>query len=336
MSNQIKRYIWLPLLLGGLFGPLKGQDLLKLDDAINMALEQNYGILVAKNDAQVAANNAHRGAAGLLPTVAASAGANYNNNNTKVEFATPAIEPVDARGVESNSLNAGINVNYTVFDGLGNVNTFRVLQRSASLSETQTQAVIEATVSQIGNLYYSIARLAESYRTLRESIEISRARLERAKNQLAFGGANKLAVLNAEVDLNTDSSSLAVAFFNLENAKRNLNALMGREVDEAFEVSSEVSFSRAISLEDIRQTAQRNNVNVRLAGQSQQIAALNLKVAKASYMPVVGVNAGYNYTEANNGPGSILLSQQNIGLTLGASINIPIFSANQRKVSVQV
>ena len=35
------------------------------------------------------------------------------------------------------------------------------------------------------------------------------------------------------------------------------------------------------------------------------------------------------------GPGSVLLSQTNLGLTLGANINIPIYSGGQRKVAVQ-
>ena len=331
----MKSYITLSLLLLGLLGFSTGQDLLRLEDAISIALENNHGIMVARNDAQISANNAHRGAAGLLPTVAANAGGNYNVNNTKVEFNTNQIPPVDVQGAQSSSLNAGINVNYTVFDGMGNVNTFRVLQKSAALSETQTQAIIEATISQVAAAYYSIARLQESYRTLGESATISQERLTRSQNRQAFGGANKLAVLNAEVDLNTDSANLAVAFYNLENVKRSLNALLGRDINSSFNVNTEVAFSQSMKLPDLMAQAQANNVQLRLAAYGQQIAELNLKIAKSNYMPVLGVSAGYNYNKADNGPGSILKTQENLGLALGATLSIPIFAGNQRKVAVQ-
>ena len=331
----MKVYITFMCIIFGWMFDSSAQELLRLEDAINEALENNYGILVAKNDAMVSANNAHPGAAGLFPTISGTAGANYNRNDVNVEFFTPTIDPVNANGVESNSLNAGINLNYTVFDGLGNVNSFRILKKTADLSETQTQAIIESTISQVGNAYFAVARLAENYKTLGESVEISKERLQRARNQQAFGGTNKLAVLNAEVDLNTDSANLAIAFFNLENSKRNLNALLGRDVNESFNVSTEVDFSRNMNLTSLIQNAKANNVNMRIAEYNQQLAELNLKVAKASYMPVIGITAGYNFNQANNGPGNILKTQESLGLTAGATLNIPIFAGNQRKVSVQ-
>ncbi|MCB0838042.1 MAG: TolC family protein, partial [Bacteroidetes bacterium] len=299
----MKRYITVAVLMAGFFFTSFCQERLTLDDAISIALENNYGILVARNDAQISANNAHPGAAGLLPTVSGNAGANYNNNNVQVEFATAAIPSVDESGVVSSSMNAGINLNYTVFDGLGNVNTFRVLKKSAQLSEAQVQAVIEATISQVGIAYYAIARLTENYQTLQESAEISQERLSRANNQKAFGTAGKLVVLNAEVDLNSDSSNIAVASFSLENAKRNLNALIGRDVNSDFSVDTEVSFARNLNLNNLMATAQKNNVTLRQAEYLQQIAELNLRIAKANYMPVLGVSAGYNYSRAENGPG---------------------------------
>ena len=333
----MKYHIILFFLLLGMLTPGLSQESLSLDEAIRLALENNYGILVAQNNAQISANNAHPGAAGLLPTIAGTAGGNYNVNNTKFEFAEvgpSAIPAIDEGGVPSSSINAGINLNYTVFDGLGNVNTFRVLKKSAELSQTQLQAAIEATINLVGAAYYAIARLEESYATLGESIQISKDRLERAKTQQEFGSANKLAIINAEVDLNTDSANRAVTYVNLDNAKRNLNALIGREINADFEVSTEVSFDRDMELADLINTARTNNSDLQLAAYNQEIAELNLKVAKAGYMPVVGLTTGYNFNRSDNGAGFIL-SQQNLGFSVGASLNIPIFAGNQRKVAVQ-
>lgn len=336
---NIRYIIVLSALIG--FGQISvGQDLLSLEEAIQVALENNYGILVSKNDAQISGNNAHRGAAGLLPTVAANGGGTFNVGDTYIEFNSSegtgqSLPDINATGIATNNLNAAIQANYVVFDGMGNVNRYQVLKQSAELSETQTQAVIEATISQVATAYFAIARLTESYNTLGESLKISRSRLDRAKNQFDFGGTNKLAILNAEVDVNTDSANQAVANTNLDNAKRNLNALIGRAIGTDFEVNTEVDFSKDMDLEALISAAEAHNSQVRLAEYGQRIAELNLKVAKAGYSPVFALNAGYSINRQDNGPAGFFKIQRSNGLALGGTISIPIFSANQRKVNVQ-
>ena len=311
------------------------QDVLSFEEAVAIALENNYGILLSQNEVSVATNNAHPGAAGLLPTVNATGGYTYTNSAVNVEFSTPAIESVDESGVVNTNVNAGLSVNYRLFDGLASQNTYRVLQRNAELSEAQTQGIVEATISQIGTAYYAVARLEESLETLSESAEISEDRLGRAQDQFEFGANNKLAILNAEVDLNTDSANLANSRVNLDNAKRNLNALLGRDVETVIQIDRSVEYSQDLSLPDLIEAARANNSSLKVATFAQEVAALNLKVAKAAYSPLVDLNAGYNFNRAENGPGNILQVQQNLGLSLGATVTIPIFSGNQRKVAVK-
>ena len=176
------------LFLGLSLIPGQAQEVLSFEEAVAIALENNYGILLSRNDAEIVANNAHPGGAGLLPTVSATGGYTYTNSGVKVEFSTPAIESVDENGVVNTNVNAGLNVNYRLFDGLASQNTYRVLQQNAELSKAQTQGIIEATISQIGTAYYAIARLEESLRTLEETATISDDRLSRAQNQFEFGG----------------------------------------------------------------------------------------------------------------------------------------------------
>ena len=228
---------------------LAAQDTLNLDESIQIALENNYGILIAKNDAQVSKNNAHKGAAGLLPVISFAGSGNYQNNATKLEFASPEFPPIDQSGAQSITYQAGITANYTLYSGGRNKNNYQVLKTSALLSETQSKATIEATITQVANAYYTIARLALSYKTLQENLDISQKRLSRAKNQQEFGSANKLIVLNAEVDINTDSTNLLTSFYNLENAKRSFNRLIGRPIDTPFTLDIFLGFEEMISLE---------------------------------------------------------------------------------------
>ena len=52
------------------------QELLTKDEAIRLALENNYGIKIAKNNVEIAKNNASIYNSGFLPNVSANAGAN--------------------------------------------------------------------------------------------------------------------------------------------------------------------------------------------------------------------------------------------------------------------
>ncbi|MEO1216454.1 MAG: TolC family protein [Bacteroidota bacterium] len=313
---------------------LQAQDTLNLDESIQIALENNYGILIAKNDAQVSKNNAHKGAAGLLPVISFGGSGNYQNNATKLEFASPEFPAVDQSGAQSITYQAGITANYTLYSGGRNKNNYQVLKTSALLSETQSKATIEATITQVANAYYTIARLALSYKTLQENLDISQKRLSRAKNQQEFGSANKLIVLNAEVDINTDSTNLLTSFYNLENAKRSFNRLIGRPIDTPFSLDIFLGFEEMISLEALMENALANNVQMRLAEYNQQISELNLNIAKGAYKPSLSLNAGYNYSMTENDAG-LIISQRNIGPSVGASLNFDIFTGNTRKVNEQ-
>ena len=87
------------LFIAGVFA----QDTLQLADAIQLAMANEHGIRIAKNDAAIAQAQATVGNAGLLPSLDASGRANYSNQYSKLDFA-PGIQDVERSGVESTTL----------------------------------------------------------------------------------------------------------------------------------------------------------------------------------------------------------------------------------------
>ena len=73
----------LVLLLADLAATAQQKDTLTLEEVINVALNNNYAIQVAKMESQMAANNLTRGNAGFLPIVNINAAKNYNSNNVE-------------------------------------------------------------------------------------------------------------------------------------------------------------------------------------------------------------------------------------------------------------
>ena len=60
---------------------VSAQPLLTIEDAVSIALKNNYDILVARNDAETAKINNTAGNAGMLPTVAITGSDNYSLSN---------------------------------------------------------------------------------------------------------------------------------------------------------------------------------------------------------------------------------------------------------------
>ncbi|MFK7923318.1 MAG: TolC family protein [Bacteroidia bacterium] len=336
----MKNLLWICLLLAPFYSV--AQDTLSLDDAVQQALESNYDIRVARYNIESVTNNAQPGMAGLLPEVSASAGANYSNSSGSADF--PGVDSLtgerivvtqSANGIQTNSQNVGISANYTVFSGLANKTNYKILQKNVELTEAQVMSQIEINLIQVINAYYQLARLQANYQILLESEQASRERINFVRNQYDFGQSNSLAVLNAQVDLNADSVNLAIAEMNMETARRELNLLMGADLNQTFAVDQEVNWKNDWRVEELARLARENNSTLKTASFNRQVSEMNLQVAQASRLPRLDLNASYAYNNSNNGPFSFVSRTQGLGLNAGATLSMPIFTGYRNKINIQ-
>ena len=317
------------------FGMLfsSAQDVLLLENAMKIALENNLGVKMTINQKQQAENIATYGNAGLLPKADLNGGVSLSATNSNLEFAggTPPIEDVAAQSL---SYNGGLGVSYAVFNGLGSLNTFKKLKSQVDIAGIQLNLNIESTLLQVCNVYYEVARQQQQLRIAKNSLDISRERYERVKVGLEYGTVSSLDVLNAEVDMNADSSNVLNMDVGLKNAKRNLNVLLSREVTAQYEVSEVLVVDDARTIEAIQQKALNNNTNLLLAQSNISIAEFDQKIQQAFYMPRVSLNAsyGYNYSESNVG---LILSQSSLGFTGGATLAWSLFDGLKKKTAIQ-
>ena len=185
---------------------IEAQNILTKEEAINLALEHNYGVKIAENNVEIAENNASVFNTNYLPTISTSAGANYRNDNQ--EIVRQDGSEISVTGAETKSYNASINLSYTIFDGLGRMYNYKQLKETKNLTELQARETIESTYLEVFNLYFQVAQLSENTKSLEQALEISKTRLKRAQYQYEYGQNTRLEVLNAEVDVNNDSINL--------------------------------------------------------------------------------------------------------------------------------
>ncbi len=323
------------LFLGLISNPLIGQVIEQLgkSETIELALEYNYDIKVAKNNATQAYNNASIYNSGYLPVLSANAGGNYNITAINATLADGSEQ--GASGLRTNSLNAGIGLSYTLYDGKGRKYNYEILKENYNISELQARQIIESSLINIFAVYYEIARLTQNKINLVQSLGISKERLLRAQYSYEYGQNTQLDVLNAEVNFNTDSINYLNISQDLENTKRNLNVLLGRDVDIYFEVDTTVIYAENLSQELILEKTLQNNVFVLQNQSFVRNSENNIVVSKSGYLPKVNLNAGYSWDQRDNGAISFFQNQSSYGTNAGVSLSWNIFDGGFTKTRVQ-
>jgi len=310
-----------------------GQEMLAKSDAVALALEHNFDIKAANNNVLIAENNAKLLNSGYLPSVTGTGTANFTFSD--VENTLQSGDVQIANGVQSKRYNASMGVSYTLFDGFGRAYNFQKLKDTYQLSELQAQLIIENTLLNIFTAYYEVARLTQNIRTQRRGLDISGVRLVRAKYGSDFGQNTQLDLLNAEVDYNNDSISYLTILQELENQKRNLNLLIGRNVQTKFAVDTTITYAQDLQIAILLNQAKITNVNILQAQVLLINAQHDQRIAQTASIPKVGLNVAYNYSINNFGATSFFDKQNSTGTTLGASLTWNIFDGGITKTRKQ-
>lgn len=307
---------------------LHAQDLLSKEEALAMALENNFGIQMSKNTTEIVKNNSELLNSGYLPSVSLSGGGNFNASDSEIVFPGQFLEDgtprpnVNLDNQESQRYNAGINLNYTLFDGLGRKYTYKRLKEQYALSELQLRQTIEQTILQLFSVYFNVAQLTEATANLQQALSVSKTRQKRAESAFAFGQTNKLAVLNAQVDVTNDSINLLQTRQELDNAKRDLNLILNQPINQDFDVDTEVNFIPEIQITTWIETAEQFNVELMQQRSLKQINAYDLKVSQSGYLPTLGLVGSYGWNLNQSPRSAFFPGTNNTTLSMGIGANL--------------
>ena len=323
MKYQIAVLYALALSLIFSVGEAKAQDILTLEDAVKIALEKNYDIKLVANDLEINKNNVNRANAGMLPAVTG----NLTQNNT-IENSSQTREngtEVERNWAKGSSLNYGVGLSWTVFDGFGMFARYDQLKELQKLGEANLQQTILARVGDVISTYYNLVQQQQQLQALDTTMAISRLRVQTAQNRFEIGKAARLEVLNAQVDFNTDTTSMLRQQELYLNTQTLLNELLGRDVNLRFRVVDGITIDEQLALSDLAAKALQQNPSLQAAVINKRVAELDLKQVKANRMPRLSVNTGYNFRRNESALGFTTLST-NDGLNYGVSASVNVFN----------
>ncbi|MFC3561947.1 TolC family protein [Pedobacter jamesrossensis] len=320
---MIKRINLFILLLSTFSFAVKAQEKLTLQDAISIAMQNNYDIKISQNGVKIAKNNANIGNAGMLPNLTGTYSNGGSIQNTRQTPATGADRVIT--GARSTNNDIGADLNWTVFDGFSMFANYDRLKELQKQGELNSRLAILTTIADVISAYYDVVRQQKLVIAADSAIDISVFREKIAKTKLQLGRGSKLDVLTAQVDYNTDTSNYLQQKNNLQVAKVRLNQLMVRNVNLTFSVDNDINIDQALIYSQLAELSQKQNPNVQNAFINQRVAALNLKSIKGARYPVVSLNSGYSRTNSTSPTGFNQKFAAN-GFTYGVTASLNIFN----------
>ena len=298
------------------------QEILSLEDAVKIALENNYEIKIAKNDLKVSETNVSAGNAGMLPKATATISQNNNLQNLSQTRADGTKTSLD--NGKSNSLNYGVGLGWTVFDGFKMFARKEQLEQLQKLGETQLKLTIITKISDVQSAYFNLVQQQQQLAALDTTIVISNQRVSLANNRFTIGKASKLEVLNAQVDINTDKVALLRQQELYKNSKITLNQILARDTQLDFKVEDHFEIANRLDFAELKELAEKQNPQIESLIIAKKVAELELKQVKGGRYPTVAVNTGYNFARNESSLGFTTQSSAR-GLNYGFSASLNLF-----------
>lgn len=329
----MKRLLIIPFALAFLATTVQAQEVLTLEDALAKALQNNHQVQILQNQKAIAQNSATAGNAGLLPSVTANASYGVTVNNTALEFAG-GLPPTEVDGAQSSNAQAGVSANYVLFDGLRGPRQYQRLKLNAEAVDAQSQAAIEATMLQVANAYFVLARAIDQERIAEENVTVSQRRYERAQIASDLGTALRTELLAARVDMTTDSSALLTAQLQRKTAQRNLERLMVTELPEGAATETLELSVNDWTAEQLLSEAQGNNATLKNAELQMALAEKDYQLSWASAFPTLSLNGGFSYSNQQSEAG-IVLSNTATGWNGSVALSYPLFNGFRNRTTRQ-
>lgn len=295
---------------------------LSLEGAIQLALNNNYGIVIQEKNVEINQILNHWGETGALPTLSISGTGNYQNSED----------------LSSMNYSGTASLNWTIFRGFGARIQKDMLEEYENLSEGNLTIEVENTIVDVILSYYQILLQQQNMELAEDLMQLSEDRYELTQRQKEIGSSVTYDLLQAQNAYLEDQSNYLSARASYNNAIRQLNYLMAAPLEDTYQFTSDFEadtthFDR-VTLTD---RMLENNSTLRNQYINLELAKQQVKSARSNYYPTVSLGASSSYSDTQYYGGSGFSSQRNSGFNQGASLTVSfnLFNGGQRKRALQ-
>lgn len=306
---------------------VKAQKMMTIEEIMSVAVKNNYDILLVKNEAEAAAIDYKYANAAFLPALSGTASKIWNDNSQRSDFVDGRKREGD---INSSTINAAVNLDWTLFDGLKMFATRERVEQLKVFGELNIRTQVVNTVADIANKYYDIVRQKQQLKAIDTLISINEERVKLADKKLSVGLGSKPELLQARVDLNAQKAERLLQEKLIAQLREQLNQLAGLPVLTEYDVNDSIPINLDIKYDSIASAIENENPGLLASKKTIDIAQLALKERRAELFPTVQFNTAYNFGRTNNGnvvnPEFQPIFNLNRGFNYGFSAVVPIFN----------
>lgn len=307
----------------------KAQTVMDLQECLRIGLENNYDLRISRNQQQISDNNVTLGNAGFLPNVSASSAYSLRSNNSD-QFPADGGDAVETRNANTQMLDAGIDLNWMIFEGFRVQTNYKRLKEFQTIGELSTKLSLENLIADISSEYYNYVQQQIRLSNLKYAVSLSKERLRIVEARYQVGSLSRLDLQQARVDFNADSSLLIQQYETLNTSRIKLNELMGGDVDRYFAAQdSTIRFNADLSKNELLSNALQQNTVLQLIRKNKTLSELDLKTLQSRNFPYLRLNTGYGFTHYDYTKGA-LDRQRNWGPSIGLTLGYTIFDGFNR------
>jgi outer membrane protein TolC len=305
-----------------------------VEDAIQLGLKNNYAIQIARNTAEIAVNNKGKGLANFLPVIDTNSDLRYDNTNENTG------SPMSFGDAVTRTSDSYLSLTWTLFDGFRMFADKKRYDELAMSGEYEARDRIEGTVISIMGSFFNLVQQEQLLDVIRDTLAVSKRRLEREEIRRELGGASSTDLLNARVNYNNDQSTLLDQELAATIALNELNIALARDPLTPVVVKKEIVIPPLVmGYEEILKMAQKENSTLLTARFDKQIAEEDVRIAKSVFWPRLSLNGNYGYADRTLFGDEIIpgtdKNRHSIDSTVGLFLSFNVFNGNVDSINLQ-
>ncbi|HHX31227.1 MAG TPA: TolC family protein [Bacteroidales bacterium] len=303
--------------------PLVVDTVLNLQECIEIGLKNNFDLQIVRNEELISDNNVTLGNAGFLPEASINSGYNIRSNNSN-QLPMEGGDAVEARNSNTQTLDAGVNLNWTIFEGFRVQTNYKRLKELQSVGELYTRIEVEYLVAGLTSEYYNYVQQQIRLGNFQYAVSLSKERLRIVEARYQVGSLSRLDLQQARVDFNADSSMLIQQYEIVNRSRIRLNELMGVDVDKQFMAAdTTILFNSALLKDDLLNRTMEQNTFLQLSESNLTLSELELSSLRSRNYPYLRLNTGYGFTHFDYNQGNFDKQRTwgpNVGVTIGYTL----------------
>jgi outer membrane protein len=348
----MKQILSSALLIGLLFvtSNLYAQEkrTITIQEAIDLALENNYQLKQAKNNLDLAEYTLKSEYADFLPSLSASfSGSRRTGQQFISDRFSEGLDPFV--NITSQSISGNFSASIPIFNGFENIHTLRASEQSKISEEESYNRAKEQVIFSTAEAYLRVLLDMELLEIAKENLANSNQQLEQVQAQVEVGSRPTVDLYDQEALVASDELSLT----QQENALKLSKTLLVRQLqidplgEYVFtipEINPVANSERvqAYSLSELIDQALLNRSDLKSTRANIRVLELQYKMSKASLYPSVNASAGLStsYSDQYSVAGTDVnfgdqFFDQRINRSMGFSVSIPLFQNWNRMTNIQ-